>query len=274
MTLNNGFEDPSLIAERLVYSAFRAAGLPAPRCNNAEVWVNGEFYGVYVNIETEDKDLLRRWFADEDGNLYEEQGVDWVPGNEGGFELETNETVNDRSDLTALFAAVSSAADATLLDDVAAILDVDHFLRHSAMEGIVNQWDGYAYTQFGPNNYRLYHDPSTGRFSLLPWGMDMSMKPLDGQPYVDLWSPTGLFLQRCVTTEPCRTRYAAAVADVTAVFESLDLPAAADAAAAQIRPTRQLDPRAEQDVATFETTVSAIHQFVTDRPTAVRAQLP
>jgi CotH kinase protein len=45
MTLNNLTEDASFIAERLAYEAFRAAKLPAPRANNALVFVNGEAYG-------------------------------------------------------------------------------------------------------------------------------------------------------------------------------------------------------------------------------------
>jgi len=274
MTLNNGIEDESLISERLTYAAFRAAGLPAPRCNNAEVWVNGEYWGVYVNIETEDKTFLRRWFGSDDGNLYEELGNDWQPGNEYGFELETNETADDRSDLTALFDAIAGADDATLMADVSAILDTDAFLRYSAMEGIVNQWDGYAYTVFGPNNYRIYHDPSTGRFSILPWGMDLSLKPLDGNDYVDLWSPSGLLLDRCVHSEPCRSDYAAAAAAMAGVFEALDLPTAAAAARAQVSEPRYRDPRVEYGTDRFENAADRVQGFVGARPAAVRAQLP
>ena len=274
MTLNNGFEDPSLVAERLVYHAFRGAGLPAPRCNNAQVYVNGENYGIYVNIETEDKTFLRRWFASEDGNLYEELGSDWLPGNEYAFELETNETVNDRSDLTALFAAIAAAGDATLMSDVAAIVDTDRFLAYSAMEGIVNQWDGYAYTQFGPNNYRIYHDPATGHFSVLPWGMDMSMKPYGGNPYVDLGSPAGHLLARCVASASCLAAYRAVVTEQIDLFESFALDAVAEAAYAQIRAAVYADPRKEHSNATFDAAYGTVLDFVRDRPDAARAQLP
>lgn len=117
LTLNNGLEDPSFVAERLAYHVFRSAGHPAPRAASAWVKVNGEDYGLYVNVETEDKRLLRRWFSDDSGNLYEEMMEELVVGNEQAFELETNEAANDRSDLTALFAAIAAADDATLLDD-------------------------------------------------------------------------------------------------------------------------------------------------------------
>jgi spore coat protein CotH len=274
MTLNNGLEDPSSVAERLVYLAFRNAELPAPRVNSAEVWVNGEPYGVYVNIETEDKAFLRRWFADDEGNVYEEQGVDWLPGNENDFELETNEELNDRSDLTQLFAAVEGAGDDTLLADVAGIVDTDHFLRYCALEGLVNQWDGYAYTVFGPNNYRMYHDPSTGHFSVLPWGMDMAMKPLNDNDYVDVHSAAGRLLQRCLEVESCRVAYDAVLAEETDRFEALGLDQVAEAAYAQIRDRVYADPRKEHSNETFDASYATVLEFTRERPASVRAELP
>src|SRR5213075_2682152 len=74
MKLKNEIEDPSFVAERVAYLSFRNAGLPAPRQNSAQVYVNGEYYGVYGNVEVEDKAFLRRWFASDEGNLYEEMG--------------------------------------------------------------------------------------------------------------------------------------------------------------------------------------------------------
>jgi spore coat protein CotH len=274
MTFNNGFEDPSFVAERLVYLAFRNAELPAPRANSAEVCVNGEPYGVYNNIETEDKPFLRRWFADDEGNMYEEQGVDWYPGNEGGFELETNEELNDRSDLTALFAAVDAAADETLLADVEGVVGTEQFLRYCALEALVNQWDGYAYTRFGPNNYRMYHDPQSGTFSILPWGMDMAMKPLGEEPYVDVHDPAGLLLRRCLAVEGCRAAFDAVLAEETDRFEALGLDQVAADAYQQIRDAVYADPRKEHSNEEFDATYAGVVEFARQRPTSVRAQLP
>ena len=112
MTLNNALEDPSWVAERLTYQLYRDAALPAPRANLAWVTVNGAAFGLYVNLETEDKHFVGRWFADAGGNLYEEHGAEFTAGSEGGFELETNPTAPDTADLTRLFAAVDGASPA------------------------------------------------------------------------------------------------------------------------------------------------------------------
>jgi spore coat protein CotH len=258
LVLNNLFEDPSFIAERLAYDVYRAAGIPAPRCNNALVYVNGDFYGVYANVEAEDKTFLRRWFADEDGNLYEEGQEDFVPGAETTFNLETNETVDDRTGLIALIAAVQGATDpATFLADIGGSIDTAQFLRFTAVEAAVNQWDMYAYTLFWVNNLRMYDDPTSGKFHFIPWGHDMSMKPFrdSGRPFIPLFElarqgdrqggdvSAGLLFQRCLESPGCVTAYRAAVTEIIDVYESLDLEARATTYHEQIRSAVQMDER-------------------------------
>jgi hypothetical protein len=257
LTLNNLFEDPSFLAERLAYDVYRAAGIPAPRCNSALVYVNGEFYGVYANVESEDKTFLRRWFADEDGNLYEEGQEDFVAGAELAFDLETNETENDRTDLVNLIAAVQSASPATFLADIGVSIDTAQFLKFTAVEAAVNQWDMYAYTVFWPNNFRMYHDPTSDKFHFIPWGHDMSMKPYrdSGKPFVHLFElarqydqpnrdvTSGLLLQRCLESPGCVTAYRMAVADVIELYEGLDLESVAARYYDQIKDAVYMDTR-------------------------------
>jgi spore coat protein CotH len=275
MTLHNSIVDYSFMAERLGYSVFRNAGLPAPRVNNAEVHVNGQLYGLYVNVETIDKIFLKRWFASNDGNLYEmEDSVSWTPGNEDAFDLETNEELNDRSDLEALLAAVTEARDESLLEDVAHILDPELFLRYCAIEGIVNQWDGFAYNAWlRPNNYRLYHRPSTGTFVLLPWSMDNSLKINRTRMYLDLYTTTRYILESCLGSESCKAEYERVLADEAARFESMNLVDTAHGIHDQIAELVDRDPRKEHSVADFEETFDEVLLFLQSRPDNVRQQV-
>ena len=70
-TLNNAKQDPSYVNQCIGYDLFRAAGVPAPRCNFANVTVNGENLGLYVHVESVKKPYLRQYFASDEGNLYE-----------------------------------------------------------------------------------------------------------------------------------------------------------------------------------------------------------
>jgi spore coat protein CotH len=63
MTLNNMVEDPSMIHETLAYSLYRAAGVPASHTGYAFLRVNGEDYGVYLNIETLDDLAMEKRFG-------------------------------------------------------------------------------------------------------------------------------------------------------------------------------------------------------------------
>jgi spore coat protein CotH len=63
LTLNNMVQDPSMVHETLGYELLRAAGVPAPRTGYAYVRVNGQGYGLYLNLETYDDVSLSRLFA-------------------------------------------------------------------------------------------------------------------------------------------------------------------------------------------------------------------
>jgi CotH kinase protein len=285
LTLNNMFEDPSGIAERLSYHLFRLAGLPAPRANSALLFVNGQSYGLYVNVESVDKTFLRRWFTSDAGNLYEEGQQDFLPGKETTFELETNEMANDRSDLRALITALGASRPETLLGDLGGVLDVEHFLRFTAVEGLVNQWDMYGYTRFYPNNFHFYSDPQR-KFVFLPWGLDMTWKPFhDGAPHLPLLGiahrandprqpvTAGLVFQRCLASPPCRTRYLAVVQEMLGVMEGARLDVLAATFRDQIRPHQRADARKFHSDAVCETSFQTVVRTIRDRPARVRQDL-
>jgi len=56
--------------ERLAFPLFEARGLPYSCANSAKILLNGEYYGLYTNIERIDKEYLERHFEEADGNLY------------------------------------------------------------------------------------------------------------------------------------------------------------------------------------------------------------
>ena len=286
MTLNNLTEDASFIAERVAYHVFRAAGLPAPRANSAQVYVNGRLYGVYANIETEDKTFLARWFASNDGNLYEEGQKDFLPGNEASFELETNKTRNDRTDMTAFIAALAAAKPATFLADLGASLDTTHFLKFTAVELLVNQWDMYGYTRFYPNNFRIYSDPTAKKMVFLPWGMDMSMKDFRGLgDHIGVFTlarqynnpaarvTAGVAFQRCLLSPGCKAAYVQTLREMLTLYESLDLAGLVQRYHDQVKPLVQQDPRKEVSVAEFERMHATILRIVRERPAKIRAEI-
>jgi len=294
LTLNNNIDDASFIAERLAYDVYRAAGVPAPRCNSASVYVNGAFYGVYTHVETEDKHFLSRWFTNNDGNLYEKNGMqDLSAAAAANFDLETNEARNDRSDLTqALMAIDAATSPASFLADLDPYIDTAEFLKLTAVEGAVNQWDMYSYSTWWPHNFRLYHDLSTSKFVFIPWGNDLAMKPhlYSGRAYIRMFElvhksdasnepiSSGVLFKRCLASTSCKKAYEDAVNEVITVFEALELEARARRYYTQIKAQVYADARKATESgpltnAGFEAGYQSVLRTIRGRVAAMRADV-
>jgi hypothetical protein len=163
MTLNNMVEDFSLIHETLAYTAFRAAGVAASRTGFADVRLNGEDFGLHLNIENLDKVNLERWFGPftDPQHLYEgESRADVVPGGAGEYEVDEGDEEN-LEDLERLIAAVNGTEGKSWSDQVAPVADLAEMTRMWAVEKYIGHWDSYSGRE-DPNNYYLYSDPDGG----------------------------------------------------------------------------------------------------------------
>lgn len=153
MVLDAPWYDHSFLHERLAFPLFKSRGLPYSCVNNARLMINGEYYGLYANVERLDREYLERNFEDPTGNLYQ-----------AGNELKTNEDEADTSDIIALQAAQT-------VDELAALIDLDQAVAEWSMEAIIPAMDNYwAGVEI---NYFLYSHPTRG-FLYLPYDLDIS----------------------------------------------------------------------------------------------------
>ena len=106
LTLNNMHSDFSMMHERMAYWIARKAGVPASRANHALVTVNGQPYGLYANVETVKKNILKRTFGNNTGALFTATDVDFVAADIPLFELVTGP--DDRTMLSGLAAALTA----------------------------------------------------------------------------------------------------------------------------------------------------------------------
>lgn len=208
MTLNNDRQDPSHTHQCMSYDLYRAAGLIAPRCNLAHVVINNEDMGIYSHIESIKKPFLKRYYNDKSGNLYEAQIADIGSHLNQRFELKTNKTVNDRSDLDQL-AHVLSLEDSAFLDQLPQHIDLEEFITYWAVETLIGHWDSAT---GNTNNFYMYHNPSDDLFHFIPWGTDSAFtsknifKPNSDPLYKNL-----SIAKRLYDIEETRTRYFSAI---------------------------------------------------------------
>ncbi len=281
LTLNNMIQDASMVRERLGYLVFAAAGSPAPLCNHAKVYLNGDYYGLYANVQTLDDEFVEARYAPAPGNLYDTSNdvycVDFLPEMEHYFELETNQDQADRSDLEAVIAAVNVPSE-QFLDRAEAVLDLDAFLGVGAVQAVIADWDGYF---GGRNNYKAYHELERDRFILLPWGIDQSFGMRDGR-FTDLTyaidgsssqRDNGLVFQRCKELASCAHDYESRVEGALAAWDSLRLQDQLDTILEQIGDAAMQDNRRPYTQAEMNDAVTDLRRFLEQRGDIVRGQL-
>jgi hypothetical protein len=262
LTLNNMWQSRGVVSEWLGYRVFAAAGVPAPRCGFARVWVNGELYGLYANVETEDEHFLARHFDDATGNLYEAELTDLSLEEIGDFEQEQGEDTS-RADLAELAAAVAAAGDDLFFAEPP-LIDTDEFLAFVAAEAAIGHWDGY----WKAHNYRLYHDLAGDQWSFLPWGIDQSY-----ERRLDPFAGAGLVTVKCMGSARCLARYAAVARGVVAEIERLDLPAQLDAVTALIDESLDRDPKKPYGAEKIRRHQAAIRDRLVSEPVWLRERL-
>lgn len=182
MNLNGEHNDPSIMRSKMAWDMYREMGIPSSRCNHVALYINEEFRGLYVNVEHIDEVFVEQRMRHSDGNLYKclwpadlnYKGPDPDAYKEEfwgrqAYELKTNEISNDYSDLAHLIDVLNNYEGIDQLCELEHILDVDGVLRCMVMDVLIGNWDGAF---LGKNNFYLFADPQSGRFSFIPYDLD------------------------------------------------------------------------------------------------------
>jgi hypothetical protein len=165
--LENSDQDASRLCKMVANALFAEAGIPAPRITQARVELNGRNLGLYVVSEAVNHDFLQSHFGSNDGNLYEAEFRDIT-----SHLKQDNGPPGDQSDLKQLCAAARQSDPAHRQESLARILNLEEVLDFLAVEILVANWDGYVFQQ---NNYRIYHDPHSGKMNLIPHDLDNTL---------------------------------------------------------------------------------------------------
>ena len=177
MNLIGQHNDPSLLRSWMSLTMLTNNNLISPRCSYIKFYINGQYKGVYLNVEHIDDEFLQSRFIDDDyGNMYKcKWGADlnYIGFNQSDYydiyDLKTNEITNDYSDLIQFIQTLNSISYEDFPCFIEEHFEVDMYLKTLAIEMIIGHWDGYA---FNKNNYYLYQRPSNSKFVFIEYDMD------------------------------------------------------------------------------------------------------
>lgn len=267
MTLNNMDNDFSMMHERLGYWVARNAGIPASRANHALLTVNGNFYGLYTNLETVKGRMIKRWFTDAEGPLFEATDVDFAPHYVSQFDLEGGP--DDRTLLTGLANALTTVDPDAAIAASGMYANMNQFRRFWAVESVIAQFDSWPYSIPG-DDFFVYADPTTHRLAFIPWGMDESF--YSGQ--LDVTNVSSVLARKCKASPACFQAYVDQVWDVLAMTESMGLAAERNRVIAQIAPHVTRDTRKPYTDAQVMQSQQALYWFISGRRQNLGGMIP
>ena len=283
LVLDNLTTDPSMIRERVSMAFLRRFGVPAPREVHAELFVNGQFIGIYAIVEPIDTVFVQRALGESSGALYEYhwlqpyfatfigESLDLYPP---FFEPRTQEnrsTFDLFDPIRELFRTINDAPAASFRDAVNARLDLESTLRLIAGEAYMAEWDGilgYA----GMNNFYLYRPATSPQARLFPWDADHTFHAVD---YPLLAGASENVLMRRMLEDPVlRARYFQLVNEAIAVATSGDwLVREVVTQYQQIRPYVLSDPLKPYTNEEFDAAFNELLNFARSRPAFVTQQV-
>jgi hypothetical protein len=191
MNLNGEHNDPSIIRSFLAWNLFRQMQVVGSRSNHVEVYINNNYYGLYINVEHIDEEFVQSRFGNDYGNLYKcthpadlsYLGTNKQDYKNQGYELKTNEEVDDFSDIINLAQVINQTSAANFPEFVEPIFNINGFLRYLAVEIFTGHWDAISINR---NNFYLFNNKFTDKFEFMPYDVDntfgVSFINLDSDP--------------------------------------------------------------------------------------------
>ncbi|MCB9316413.1 MAG: CotH kinase family protein [Lewinellaceae bacterium] len=181
--LSSALRDPSLVRE-VLFHEIAANYMPSPQASYTKLFVNDEYVGVFINLESVDGQFLRKHYGSEDNPLFK-AGVDYKTESDatnckqniyGSLEYEENvdcylnnfEMKSDRGwlELRHMTKVLNQTPDQS-----EQVLDVDRALWMLALNNVMVNLSSYS--GHYSINYYLYQD-NHGHFQPIHWDLNLS----------------------------------------------------------------------------------------------------
>jgi spore coat protein H len=184
LNLNGEHNDPSIIRAKLSWDLFRNSGVVGSHASYARLYVNGVYFGLYINVEHVDENFVESRFGDDSGNLYKclwpadlqyisdnPDDYKFMVGDRRTYDLKTNTELDDYSDLAHFISVLNQSTTSQFEIAIQQVFNVPAYLQLLAVDVATSSWDDYWFLK---NNYYLYHNLQNDKFHFIPYDYDNS----------------------------------------------------------------------------------------------------
>jgi len=286
LRFNNSHLDPSFMRE-VLYCKLASRYIPIAKANFIHLYINGEDWGLYPNVQHLDKTFLEEWFLSNDGAFFRAT-VDEVSGssNWGDGTSALNYLGMDTVLYQEYYTLKSSDIDSSwsklvdacyALDKVGELnvenaenyLDIDKILWFLAVENIFTDDDSYV--EKGKMDYMAYYEPETGRLSSIEYDGNSTFQSEDATnttwgPFKNVNNVNYPLLSKLLNIPAYRQRYLAHYRTIlNEVFHPGVIDSLIDELDAQIADLVENDPKKLYSYDAYRESISELKDFADNR---------
>lgn len=188
INLNAEWYDKTYMAQYISSFLMKENGVTCFSSKHVPIYLNGEFYGIYLMIENIDKKFLAANFksnsavlykATKDGACFNDTSeVSWL------WEKKTRKKEASRADLQQLISEINKISEKESYEFYRENFYYDKLITQVALNILLGNKSTYYH------NYYMLHDVKESKWEMLPWDMDKTLeKSLLQLPYTrSTWS--------------------------------------------------------------------------------------
>jgi len=170
---NAEYDDPSMIRNALSFIFFPMLGVQAPQCRHVQLYVNGDYQGVYLEIESVGRRFFKRrgigasalFYAinnNADFGLYYPDSYEPKSSLLTGYEHRFGGDEEKRR-LVSFIRSFNRPDSRNPASNLERSLDVNNYLRWLAGAVLSGNYDGFE------QNYAIYRHRASGKYRIIPW---------------------------------------------------------------------------------------------------------
>ena len=205
LNFNAEYADKTYIRQFLSSQLMKESGQICFNAEHVKVIVNGQFHGLFLQVENMGKNFLKRNNLSTKGNLYKgtKDGacLSIFDDFDAKWEKKTNKQ-SDHNDLTQLIEDLNTIPANEFHNFIQQTFEYDQLINVLALNMLLSNSSTYYH------NYYLYHDLyKNGKWQLIPWDMDKTLSYYNWMPYTyhrtsSEWESDNPLVERSILCPP------------------------------------------------------------------------